>query len=83
LQLYLDSFFSLPVMRDGKIVEYEKIVAEVNNIAVDHSASLGVQTVNEVVRIQLRAEKSQYKNVVRLLGELFVHSVFDPERYGC
>ena len=83
LQLYLDSIFSLPVMRDGKIVEYEKIVAEVNNIAVDHSASLGVQTVNEVVRIQLRAEKSQYKDVVRLLGELFVHSVFDPERYGC
>ena len=83
LQLYLDSFFALPVMRDGKIVEYEKIVAEVNNIAVDHSASLGVQTVNEVVRIQLRAEKSQYKKVVRLLGELFVHSVFDPERYGC
>ena len=83
LQLYLDSIFSLPVMRDGKIVEYEKIVAEVNNIAVDHSASLGVQTVNEVVRIQLRAEKSQYKDVVRLLGELFFHSVFDPERYGC
>jgi Zn-dependent M16 (insulinase) family peptidase len=83
LQPYLDSFFALPVIRNGEIVEYEKIVAEVNNIAVDHTASLGIQSVNEVVMIQLRAEKSQYKKVVRLLGELFVHSVFDPERYGC
>ena len=82
LQVYLDSFFALPVMRDGEIVEYEKIVAEVNNIAVDHVASLGVHDVNEVVRLQLRAEKSQYHQVVRLLGELFVHSIFDPERYS-
>lgn len=81
LQVYLDSFFALPVLRDGEIVEYEKIVAEVNNIAVDHVASLGVHDVNEVVRLQLRAEKSQYHQVVRLLGELFVHSIFDPERY--
>ena len=81
LQVYLDSFFALPVLRDGELLEYEKIVAEVNNIAVDHTAALGVQDVNEVVRLQLRAEKSQYKDVVRLLGELFVNSFFDPERY--
>lgn len=82
LQIYLDSFFALPVLRDGEVVEYEKVVGEINRIAVDYDASLGVDEVSEVVNIRMRAEKSRYKDVVRLLGELFVHSVFDPERYN-
>ena len=82
LQIYLDSFFALPILRDGEVVDYEKVVGEVNRIAVDYGASLGVDEVSEVVNLRIRAEKSQYKDVVRLLGELFVHSVFDPERYN-
>ena len=80
LQIYLDSFFSLPITRDGEVVDYEDVVSEVNSIAVSYSASLGAAGVSEVVSIKLRAEKSRYKAVVQLLGELFVHSVFDPER---
>ena len=81
LQIYLDSFFSLPIIRDGKLLDYEDVVSEVNSIAVSYSASLGVEEVSEVVSIKLRAEKSRYNDVVRLLGELLTHSVFDPERY--
>lgn len=81
LQLYLDSFFSLPIIRDGKVVDYEQVVSEVNRIAVDTSAMLGVDEVSEVVAIAICTEKSRYKEVVRLLSDLFVHSVFDPERY--
>lgn len=81
LQLYLDSFFALPVERNGKIVDYEKVVAEINRIAVHHNAYLGIDEVTEVVTIKIRAEKHRYKEAVTLLSELFVHSVFDPERY--
>lgn len=81
LQIYFNSFFSLPIVRDGKVVDYEDVVSEVNSIAVSYSAMLGVEDVSEVVSIVLRAEKSRYKDIVRLLGELFIHSVFDPERY--
>ena len=80
LQLYLDSFFELPVERDGKIIDYEEVVAEINRIALDHSASLGVEEVTEVLTIKIRAEKHKYKEAVALLSELFVNSVFDPER---
>lgn len=80
LQLYLDSFFALPVERDGKIIDYEKVVAEINRIALDHSACLGVDEVTEVLTIKIRAEKNKYKEAVTLLSELFVNSVFDPER---
>lgn len=81
LQLYLDSFFSLPILRDGEIVDYEEVVGEVNRVAVDYIATLGVDEVSEVLGISMRAEKSRYKDVVQLLQELFVNSVFDPERY--
>jgi Zn-dependent M16 (insulinase) family peptidase len=80
LQVYLDSFFSLPIVRDGKVVDYEDVVSEVNRIAVNYSARLGAEEVTEVVSLKLRAEKSRYKEVVRLLRELFIHSVLDPER---
>src|SRR5436305_13050740 len=69
-------------MRHGKIVDYEIVVGEINKIAISYSASLGVDEIYEVVEIKLRAEKSKYKDLVQLLGELFVHSVFDSERYG-
>jgi len=81
LQLYLDSFFSLPVMRDGGLVEYEDVVKEVNRLTVDKSASMGVEDMAEVLTIKLRAETSRYQDIIRLLGDLFVHSVFSPERY--
>jgi Zn-dependent M16 (insulinase) family peptidase len=81
LQLYLDSFFQLPIRRNGEIVNYEKVVAEVNQIAVDYSATLGVEDVTEVICIKIRGEISQYQALVQLLSELFVNSVFDPERY--
>jgi Zn-dependent M16 (insulinase) family peptidase len=81
LQIYLDSFFSLPIVRDGKVVDYEDVVSEVNSVAVSYSATLGVEEVSEVLSIIVRAEKSRYQEVVQLLGELFIYSVFDPERY--
>jgi Zn-dependent M16 (insulinase) family peptidase len=81
LQLYLDSFFQLPIRRNGEIVKYEKVVAEVNQLAVDYSAVLGIDDVTEVICIEIRGGISQYKALVQLLSELFVHSVFDPERY--
>jgi Zn-dependent M16 (insulinase) family peptidase len=82
LSLYLESFFTLPVMRNGQLVKYEEVVKEVNLLTVDKSVSLEVDNVtSEVLKITLNAEKSRYQDIVRLLGDLFVHSVFDPERY--
>ena len=81
LQIYLNSFFTLPLVRDGNVVDYEDVVSEVNRIAVSYSAMLGVDEVSEVLCIKLQSEKSLYKDIVRLLGDLFVHSLFDPERY--
>jgi len=81
LQVYLDSFFSLPILRDGQIVDYERVVAQVNSIAVSHGSTLGVDDISEVVVIEMLSEKYRYEEVVKLLGELFTHSIFDPERY--
>ena len=57
LQIYLDSFFSLPIIRDGKLLDYEDVVSEVNSIAVSYSASLGVEEVSEVVSIRTSCRK--------------------------
>jgi Zn-dependent M16 (insulinase) family peptidase len=80
LWIYLTSFFSLPIMRDGKLVGYENVVNEINRLTTDVDSGLGMDEVSEVIYIQLRAEKSRYKQLVKLLHELLVNSVFDPER---
>jgi Zn-dependent M16 (insulinase) family peptidase len=80
LQIYCDSFFSLPFDRDG-VVPYEQVVRELGRIAVDYSASLGVDDITEVLTIKIRAEKSKYERVVRFLSDLLVQSIFDSDRY--
>jgi Zn-dependent M16 (insulinase) family peptidase len=82
LELYLDSFFALPVMRDGELVDYDEVVKEVNRLTVDKSASLGAEDFAEVITIKLQGEKSRYQEIIGLLSDLFVHSAFDPERYS-
>lgn len=80
LECYTDLFFSLPVMRNGKIVEYGKVVEELNEIAIDHFAKVSHYRLRELVAIGMTVEKKNYEKAVALLSELFVNSVFDQER---
>jgi Zn-dependent M16 (insulinase) family peptidase len=80
LECYTDLFFALPILRQGDVIEYEKVVEELNEISVDHDARVGTRGLDEVVVIRITVDKAKYAKAVRLLGELFVHSIFDPER---
>ena len=82
LECYTDLFFALPILRDGDVVDYEKVVEELNQISVNHYAKVGTRGLDEVVFILLTVENTNYAKAVSLLGELFVNSLFDPERYS-
>jgi Zn-dependent M16 (insulinase) family peptidase len=80
IQPYLDSFFALPITRNGVIVDFEEVVKEINSLTVSTKATLGSKKITEAITISIRGEKSLYHELVRLLRELLTSSVFDPER---
>jgi Zn-dependent M16 (insulinase) family peptidase len=81
LPTYLDLFFTLPLKRDGIVIDYETVVNELNDITVRRRASLGAMEVSEVINITVVAEKTKYEQAITLLSEILQNSVFDPKRY--
>jgi hypothetical protein len=41
LEIYNDLFFELPLLRDGKLIPYEQVVAELNRDLLHYGGSLG------------------------------------------
>jgi len=82
LSMYLNLFFALPLKRNGKVIDYETVVHELNDITVSRFAGLGVDKVVEIITISVVAEKTKYKQAINILSEIFQNSIFDPKRYA-
>ena len=41
MELYLDSFFELPVTHNGKLYNYQEVVMEINRQFISNSNSIG------------------------------------------
>ena len=80
LAIYLDNFFNAPVMRDGKKIEFEQVVMELEKDTVGYTIDSGSSLGNpEVLRIQLQVESEKYEVAIRWLRDLLWDGVFDIE----
>ena len=81
LSIYLEAFFSLPVKRDGKTIDFEQIVVELERdtvgYAIDSAGGLGNV---KCLRISFQVEVGKYQIAIKWLRELMWNSVFDAER---
>ena len=78
LAVYLENFFSSPIMRDGKQVEFEKVVMELERDTVDYSMESGTKLANpEGLRISLEVETEKYETAIEWLRIFLWDSVFD------
>ncbi|KAJ8970899.1 hypothetical protein NQ317_009051 [Molorchus minor] len=89
LPILLESILELPIERNGKIIPYEEIVAELNNDTVSSSTSIGLGggrghfkcgNYSQTCVLNLQVEASKYEIGLRWLRELLYKTVFTTER---
>jgi Zn-dependent M16 (insulinase) family peptidase len=79
LPLFIDNFFNTPITRDGKRIEFEQVVAELENDTISYDISDDGDN-PELISISLTFEPEKYGKVVQWLNELLWNSVFDEKR---
>ncbi len=78
LSLYLDNFFNTPIMRDGKRIEFEQVVIELEKDTVGYTIESGSSISNpEVLRVRFQVELEKYETAIRWLKEMLWQSIFD------
>lgn len=79
LPVYLDSFFTLPVVRNGKEIAYEDIVRQLDAETLSYSIECG-DPVRECILVRMKVEKSKYALAVAWLRDLLFASRFSIDR---
>ena len=79
LSVYMESFFSLPILRGGKVIPFEQIIVELERDTVEYEmfSSPGDP---EMLAITFNVEVEKYERAIEWLNELIHHSVFDVTR---
>lgn len=81
LSVYTEAFFSLPVERDGKTINFEQVVVELESDTVGYTMEDAQNLGNsEMLRISFQVELEKYGTAIALLQELSWNSIFDVER---
>lgn len=81
LGVYLTNFFATPIVRDGKRIEFEQVITDLEKDTIEYSLDRGNDIGNgEMIYIHFVAEADKFKDVVQWLADLLVSSVFDTER---
>ncbi|XP_023020385.2 uncharacterized protein C05D11.1 isoform X1 [Leptinotarsa decemlineata] len=88
LPLLLESLLELPLERDGQIIPYEAVVAQLNDDTVNSSTSIGLQRSNffscgnysTTATVILQVEAAKYEIGLRWLKELLYKTIFTAER---
>lgn len=81
LAVYLEAFFNIPMQRDGKTINFEQVVVELERdtvgYAMDGARAFGN---SEMLRISFQVELEQYSTAIAWIQELAWNSIFDVER---
>lgn len=78
LSIYLENFFSSPVLRNGKRVEFEQIVMDLEKDSVGYGIESGSNLGNsEILVIRFQAEAEKYDTAIRWIKDLLFNGIFD------
>ncbi|EJU02584.1 hypothetical protein DACRYDRAFT_21645 [Dacryopinax primogenitus] len=77
--LHLSSFFSLPIIRDGVEVPYDKVVNHLDDLSAAYTIESLTQF-SQFVRITLKVQPVQYDVAIGWLRDLMYNARFDVER---
>ncbi|KAJ9143690.1 Zinc metalloprotease [Pleurostoma richardsiae] len=81
LSMFADNFFNTPIMRDGKRIEFEDVVMELEKDTVSYQLSgAGKIGDSESIMIQFQTDPDKYVTIVRWIQTMMFDSIFDPQR---
>lgn len=79
LTLYLTNFFTTPVMRDGKRIEFEQVVTELEKDTVDYDINSGPGN-GELIQIAFQVEAEKYATTIEWIRTVLFDAVLDETR---
>lgn len=81
LSVYTEAFFNIPVRRNGKTIDFEQVVVELEKDTVGYSMENARPLGNsEMLRVSFQVEREKYETAIAWLQELCWNSIFDVER---
>lgn len=81
LSVYMDAFFGLPLNRDGKTIDFEQVVVELERDTVGYDIDgAGDYGNSESLRIIIQVEREKYLTAIDWLRALAWESIFDIQR---
>lgn len=81
LSVYTEAFFNIPVQRDGKTINFEQVVVELEKDTVGYSMENARPLGNsEMLRVSFQVELEKYETAIAWMQELCWNSIFDVER---
>jgi len=81
LSIYTEAFFNIPVERDGKTINFEQVVVELEKDTVGYAMETARSLGNsEMLRVSFQVELEKYETAIAWLQELCWNSIFDVER---
>lgn len=79
LTVYLMNFFMTPITRDGKRIEFEDVVTELEKDTVDYDITSGPGN-GELLQITFQVEAEKYETAIDWLRTTLFDAVLDKER---
>lgn len=78
LNIYMENFFSTPMLRDGKTIGFEQVIMELDRDTVGYGIESG-QAIGspEVITIKMQVEVGKYQTAIQWLRDLMYSSIFD------
>lgn len=81
LDIYAESFFSSPLLREGKRIEFEQVVMEMERDTVGYALSSGGSLgAPESLKVSVHVESEKYEWAIAKIKEMMFQTIFDLER---
>lgn len=81
MPLFSDNFFNTPINRDGKRVDFEQVVMELEKDTIQYSIESGNRLGDtESITLRMQVEPEKYATAVNWLKTMMFDSVFDVTR---
>ncbi|KAL3418200.1 hypothetical protein PVAG01_09915 [Phlyctema vagabunda] len=81
LPIFMDNFFNTPITRNGKTLEFEKVVTELEQDTISYAIGGGGRIGDtEGIAIQFQVEPDKYETAIEWLRTMMFDSIFDETR---
>lgn len=81
MSVFIDNFFNTPIKRDGKLIDFEDVVMELEKDTISYAVNGGGKVYDpESIYISFQLEPEKYEAIIDWIRALMFDSVFDVRR---